>query len=62
MPEGMGIDVWESVALAELLKPVRHAVRVHGLSIILGEYEVLILVILSQPQPLGSLPSPILAE
>ena len=28
MPEGMGVDVWESVALAELRQPIRHAVRV----------------------------------
>lgn len=62
MPEGMGVNVWESVPLAELLEIVSHAVRVHGLAVVLREYEVLILVVLPQPQPFLRLPCPIPPE
>lgn len=62
VPEGMGVNVWEPVALAELLEIVGHAVRVHGLAVVLREYEVLILVVLPQPQPFLCLPCPIPPE
>ena len=62
MPEGMSVNVWESAALAELLEIVGYAVRVHGLAVVLGEYEVLILVVLPQSQPFLRLPCPIPPE
>lgn len=59
MPERMGVDVWEIVPPAELLEPVRHAVRVHGVAVVLRKYEVLVLVVFPQSEPFLCLPRPI---
>lgn len=62
MPECVGIDMGQMVALAELVQPIGHAVWVHGLSVVLREYETLVLVILAQPHPLFILPCPVLPQ
>ena len=62
MPERMGIDMRQAVALAEFAHPVCHAVRVHGAAVLLRENKALILVEFAQTQPLGVLPCAISAE
>ena len=43
--EGVGVDVGQAVALAELAEPVGDAVGVHGAAVLLGEQEALVLVV-----------------
>ena len=62
VPERMRVNVREIVPIAESLKPFRYAVRVHGLTVVLGKQEILVLLILPQPQPFPRLPGPVLAE
>ena len=62
MPERMGVDVREIMAAAELLEPICHAVRVHGVSVVLGKDKALVLVVLPQPEPFLSLPCPVTPE
>ena len=62
MPECVWIDVRKIVFLAEFRQPVCHAVRVHGLSVILREYEALIVVVFTKAQPFGVLPHLILTQ
>ena len=38
----------ENVILGELAKPRGHAVRVHGLPVVLGEYEALVVIVFAQ--------------
>lgn len=62
MPEGVWVDMGKPVPLAEFVEPVRHAVRVHGLTAVLGKHKALILEILSQAQPLVILPYPVFSQ
>jgi len=38
MPEGMGMDMGQTVPVAEAIQPVGDTVRVHPLSVVLNEY------------------------
>lgn len=58
----MGIDMRQTVALAEFTHPVCHAVWMHGAAVFLREHKAPILIEFAQPQPLGVLPCAIGAE
>lgn len=62
MPECVGVDVRQAVALAEFGKPACYAVRVHRLSIFLRKQEALIVIVFTQPQPFRVLPRPVLPK
>ena len=62
MPECVGVDVRQTVALAEFGKPACYAVRVHRLSIFLRKQEALIVIVFTQPQPFRVLPRPVLPK
>ena len=62
VPEGVSVDVWEAVALAEPGEPCGHAVRVHGAAGVLGKHKTLILVVFSQAQALPILPRSVLLQ
>ena len=53
MAEAVRVDVRQIVPLAELLEPVRHAVWVHGFSVVLREYKALIVEVFTKSQSLG---------
>ena len=56
--ECVGVDVRQTVPLAELAHPVRYAVRVHGAAGVLGKDIALALVVLTKAQALCILPYP----
>ena len=62
VPECVGVDVGQAVALAELFEIVGHAVRVHGVPIVLGEEKAPVLVVFPQSQPFRCLPCAIPPE
>lgn len=48
MTERVRVDMGKAVAFGELAKPRGHAIRVHGLPVVLGEDETLIIIVFAQ--------------
>ena len=62
MAEGVRVDVRQAAALTEFAHPSCHTIRMHGASVVLCEYEALIVVVFSEPQPLIALPRFVLLQ
>ena len=62
MPERVGVDMRQAVALAEFSHPICHAVRVHGLAVVLRKDKITVFIVFADPQPFGILPCAIAAQ
>ena len=59
MPECVGIDVGQTVPLAEFVHPVCNGIRVHGFAVILCKYKSLVLVVFAFMLLILILPIPV---